>query len=635
MVRIGLCAGILSLFCFISIGVGLAQAHELVSVGGSGIVNAVIEELVRASGTSSADVIGLNSSGTVRGIEQFCAGELDVATASRKMTSDERASCEAEQIAHSEFLIGHHIVAFVAHPEAPAQCLQFGSLQDALKPTASNVVSDWSFYRENDADLPLSAVLPGENELTYVIVDSMVAGDGFRLDGQHYEAPSEAISIVADRPGTLALVPWHDQLEHNESIKLLEIGGDLGACSLPSAENVESESYPFALSLYVYVNRARLDSNDRLSEFMQYSISEASAAVIEAAGAIPPSSTIYDLNAKVLADADAEPGYSGDVDHFQIPIDLSGEIHIVGAANAHQVLSRAGEDLSEQLNIDFRYAGIAAGISSLCEGEADIAALESPAEADTLTECATNGVVTIPVNLGAQATVLVGNAADEYSACLTTDQINTIWRADSTGLVESWPDVADAFPDQPLTLFGLSSLDTYTDILLQTAGETIPPVRRDTEKDFAPLYRAAAVGNVSGGLTYMSWHDYQTVLENEQANIQLVAVDSGSGCVEPNRGTIEGGMYSLSRRANLLISEASLADINIQVFLWNLFDEDNWTALQRDGFLSASVLELPIMRREIMRRYADAESRYPSIEDNTEPDNENEPADADVDDSAG
>lgn len=616
MEKFRLRAAIFVFLCLAFIGSGMANPSEMVSVDGSAIANAVLIELVKAAGTSTHDVIAFNSGGSTNGIDQFCRGEVDLASAVRKMRADERANCDQNEITYSELLIGHHIVAFAAQPDAPAQCLQFDALQDALKPTASNTVTDWSFNNEESADLPLRVLLPDESELAYVIVDSLLAGDGLRLDGLEYQDVAEAVTALADTPGALALVPWTAQLASNDSVRLLEVGSqELGACALPSAANVESESYAFAITLYVYVNRASLDGKERLRELAEFMVSDASAAVIEAAGAIPPSSDITDLNAKLLADANAAAGVSSD---FFIPPNLSGEIHVVGAANAHNLLKRASDSLGEQLNVVLAYAGTSAGIESLCAGKADIAALDGLAEADALELCATNGIVAVPLALGAQATVLLGNADDDYVACLTTDNINTIWSAGSAGVVESWADVSDLLPAQALTLFGLSTLDISSDILLQTAGETIPPLRRDTERDFDPMYRAAAVGNVSGAMTYMRWHEADSALENNQANIQLIAVDGGSGCVAPNRDTIRDGLYALSRRASLLVNESSLADIKVQAFLWNLYSDDSWTALQREGFVGASALELPILRLELLRRFADAESLYPIADANSE-----------------
>ena len=498
MTKIRLCAGLFSLLLLMSSsGWGLAQAPETISIVGSGIVNSLIERLAEASGTESVDIAAI---GTAAGIDEFCNGEIDIATATREMSDGERAICNSNEVDLSGLLIGHHIVAFIAHADTPLQCLQSDQVQEVLKPSATNALTDWSFASEEHADLPLTLLIRGDQQIEYFVVDSVVAGDGLRLDAMLYDEVPEAVSRVSETDGALAIVPWSDQLENNESISLLEISSDdFGGCTLPSAEEVENERYEFALSLYVYVNRARLDANEKLAGLMQFIVDQASASVIEAAGATPPSIATYDLNAIILADAEAGPG-SGASGDFILPTSLSGEIQIVGAANAHQVLSRIGDQLAaahEQLSVNFSHIDMRSGISSLCGGEADIAVLDGTLIAESLESCTASGVVTMPLALGAQATVLVGNAADDYSACLTTEQVNEIWRAESTAGVQSWSDVDDAFPDMQLTLFGLSLTDQYTDILLQTASPIIPPVRRDTEKDYDALYRAAAVATSS------------------------------------------------------------------------------------------------------------------------------------------
>ena len=598
------------LFCAALFAVGSAQTETGIRAKGSAIAGALLHDLTEASGIEGMEV---KPRGSRSGIKALCNGETDLAPATRKMNADERAACEANEIVYSELLIGHHITAFIAHPDAPAQCLQMDVIENALKPSASNLVNDWSFYSDDNADLPLAFLLPADSALAYVIADSMIAGDGLRLDGTTYQDNAEAIAAVAETAGALAIVPWSEQLAADETIRVLQVG-QLSACRLPAAEAVESGDYGFALSLYVYVNRASLEANDSLNQLMQFSIGDSSASVIEAAGAVPPSATMSELNARVLADAGADAGVTGQLDDFRIPPDLSGEIVIAGAANAHQVLSRAAESLGAQITVTHRYAGAAAGSEGLCQGEADITALDGSALAAAMELCASNDIASLPIELGARATVLLANAADDFAACLSTDQVNAIWRADSAGTVMAWSDVDAALPEHSLTLFGLNSLDAYTDLLFQTAGATIPPVRRDTEKHYDPLYRAAAVANVSGSLTYMSWQDYQSVLENDQTNIQLVAIDGGDGCVEAKAANIGDGSYPLSRAATLLVSEASLAQVEVQSLLWTLLADDSWSSLADEGFLSASVLELPIMRRDLLGRFAQAESLYAQAE---------------------
>ena len=76
------------------------------------------------------------------------------------MTSAEAAICGANDVVHSEFLIAHRIVAFIAHPDAPLVCLDGQTLELALKPTSSNNVTDWSFYAEEQSDLAILADHP-------------------------------------------------------------------------------------------------------------------------------------------------------------------------------------------------------------------------------------------------------------------------------------------------------------------------------------------------------------------------------------------------------------------------------------------------------------------------------------------
>lgn len=601
------CALVL-LLLMASAGWGLAQAPGDITIIGSGIANSLIERMAEASGMTS---LAITTSGTASGIDQFCNGEIDLATATREMSDAERAICDAQDVVYSELLIGHHVAAFVTGADAAIECLDETQLREALKPSASNAQTDWSFASEELAELPLTLFLPQDDQIAYFIADAVVAGDGLRLDAETLDDSADAAGRVSETEGGLALIAGDEPDESAGSITILAVASDAtGDCVAPSAESVESGEYDFALSLYVVVNRARLNANDSLAEFMQFLVGEAGTAVLREAEAIPPTDATFELNALILSGADAVIGAGADGGDYEIPLDLNGEVKLVGAANAYQVLSRVGDKLTESYDrfaYSFGAAGSVSGIASLCDDEADIALLDARLDADALEACAAKGLVTKPLALGAQATTLVSNAGDEYSACLSTEQVNAIWSGGS----ENWSEIDAAFPDQPMTLFGPAFTDQYTDILLQTAAGIIPPARRDTEKDYDPLYRAAAVGNVAGGLTYMSWPDYQRVIANEQANIRLVSVNEGAGCVEANIGSIENSTYPLSRRASMLISEESLAKAEVQSFLWSLTEDDNWSLLERNGFVGASTLDLPIIRRNLSTWFAEAAALYP------------------------
>ena len=607
-------AGLLSLL-LLTMNPVLAQESASISVIGSGIVNSLIEALAQHAEQESLEI---RTVGSATGIDKFCNGDIDLATAIRPMSAAERAICGSNDVAYSELLIGHRIVAFIAHPDVPLECLAESQAQAILKPSASGAATDWSFSGEAENDLPLSLILPPNGHIEFTIADGLVPGDGLRRDARTYEDALDALAIVGETEGALALVGWHESLDQMDSIALLEYGsGELGECSLPSAENVEQGQYNAALSMYVYVNRLRMTSNQQVFDLMQFVTDEANQALIRLSDVTPPSEATYDLNDRVLKD---EAAASGDAADFQVPDVLTGSVRIVGAASAVDVLDRVASALKQNnngLEINLDFAGRVNGLAALCAEEADIALLDADLTDDEIADCIDGEIATASANLGSQATVLIGNAADEHTHCLTTDQINTVWRAESAEIMTNWSGIDPSFPDLEMTLFGMTLLDQSTDILLQTAGQVVPPIRRDTEKDFNPLYRAAAVGNVPGALTYMNWSDYQRVLDNDQANVHLVAVDAGAGCVTPSPTTIADGSYALSRPATLLIRQESLAGINTQSYLWRLFDADNWPNVEREGFVGLPALELPGLRLELQRWFAEAEAEYPAVDEST------------------
>src|SRR5690606_35953850 len=130
--------------------------------------------------------------------------------------------------------------------------------------------------------------------------------------------------------------------------------------------------------------------------------------------------------------------------------------------------------------------------------------------------CENNTVSPISFDLGGQAVVLVANATPDeatedaasladYPACLTQEQVLNIWRS-APAAPETWQAVDPSFPATDLILVAptLGFVD-YTDILLSTGSGAAQPIREDlAETRDDPRYRAAAVANVRGGLTYMS-----------------------------------------------------------------------------------------------------------------------------------
>ena len=296
MIKLKIRASALTLLLLLAVaGVALSQDAESISVIGSAIVNPLVEALAEDNGRP----VDIRTMGTAAGIDQFCNGTIDMATATRAISEAESVICAANDVDFSEFILGHRIVAFIAGAlMCRLNVLPEFQLDALLKPTASNAATDWTFY-DPESELALTLVLPRNDQIEYAIVDELVVGDGLRRDVQSYSDSAEAIGLVREAAGALAIVPWSEGLASAEGIKLLEFSGEEAVgCASPSAESVESDAYSAALSLRLYVNRARLDASQSLSELMQFMLDEANAPLIAARGITPATSAGYALNCR-------------------------------------------------------------------------------------------------------------------------------------------------------------------------------------------------------------------------------------------------------------------------------------------------------------------------------------------------
>lgn len=613
----------IALFCLLTLlwstHLGMAQDDDVISIVGSRILNDALVALGEAAEIHS---LGIDAKGTARGIDVFCNGDRDLAVAARAISAAEDLICQSNGVGHSEFLFAHKIIALAAHKDVPLSCISTSELDSLLKPSSSNQASDWTDYALSADSLPIVMLVPRRNTHEYAIADSIIVGDQLRNDVEYYDSAEEALARAGEAQGSLAIVAFAPGLAEDAAIKALEIRSGVDAnCVGPSAESLEAGLYPFGQSYFLYVNRKRLSEKASLKALVKALISPESAETIESFGFTPATPDTYDMNARMLDNPDSAIAVGAGETAFEIPAALNGAVNISGSANAYQLLERVSARLpgaGAQLQVHIQAAGRSAGVASLCAGEVDMAILDAPPSTLELSACDAGGVSTVAIDIGSQATVLLGNQADQQSACLTLDQIDSIWNATSTDRIMTWNEVDASLPEEALTLFGTTTVDRYADILLGGTDATAPLIRRDTEQDFDPLYRAAAVGNVEGSLTYMAWRDYQAVLDNQQSHVRLVSVDGGSGCVEPSADTIASGAYSLSRPASLLADEMALTDINVQSLLWSVFSDDNWQLLAGEAFVGIERADLPARRRHLETLFWQAASKAAALAETAE-----------------
>ena len=580
----------------------LVQAQDdtrSVNLVGSAIVTPLIEEMNSAAQTDIELVTETN--GTQAGIQAFCEGTAPLAAATRTLSAEEAARCEANNIEFLELIVGQNILTVVANPatEIPL-CLTLTDLNTLFVPSAAGQITNWSQVAEGlPEDIAVSLLVPPANTLNFLALDSIINGDGVRSDVTT-ASTAEILAEVSSSTNALGIVSLHDALGASNDVIALDIDfEDVGTgCAAPSAESVEDRLYSGADSFFLYANRAQQEELEALLSFVT---SDDSVAVIENLGFTAPTAQAYEINRAILA---GETGrqFGREGSSFVIPDGVNGIVRIGGAgtvSNAIQSMSAALSTVYPSLTAELNFEGEVAGVRRFCNGELDILVATTAFTADQTAACEANEITPISFGLGSRAVVLVANAADTYAQCFTPDQINFIWAAQVGDSITNWSQLGADYPDQDMTLFGIQEGSSLPDLLLGRTGEPIPPVRIDTEINGDPRYRAAATANVSGALTYMSWSDYQTVVASGQQNIQLVSVFDGQTCIEPSEASILSGEYSLTQSVDLIVSEASLNNLATRSVAWFIFSDENFSLLDAEGLIGLNFGRLPALREQL------------------------------------
>lgn len=612
-----------------------SEDADSVTVAGSGIVNPLLEELAAASEADTT--LDITTTGTAPGLEQFCTNEATLATATRSLSVQEETRCIDNGVEFAELLLGHNILTFIGNPQDDfLRCLTSDNINTLFAPSGVTV-TNWSQLTPEQLaqtsegqespypDLAISVQVPPTDTLTYATLDDIVEGIGLRPDAQSV-ATSDIIDTVSSTSGAIGVVPLQAVDAADADVNVLNINfADVeSGCEAPSANNVEDRLYTAATPLLVYVNRAALDG---LSDLLTFISDSDNAQVIADAGYTLASQEAFETNRAIIAGEEDERAFSLSEPAFEVPSNLTGTLNVGGTTYPYRVvdtiasrLSGGGQPQPQQLQqlpqgaapqgltINVTPEGETNDVADFCAGELDAVMVRGDGlDEEQQAACDENNVTPVAFPLGVQAAVLVGHEGDDYSVCLTVDQVATIWRADSTEEITNWNQVGESLPDQAMTLFGIDAGNVLSDILLNAVREGAPlPVRIDTELDSDPLYRAAAVANVEGALAYMSWLDYQQVVEREQAGIQLVAIDNGNGCIVPNDDSLDDGTYALSVDTSLVVSQESLANIALQSYLWTLYSDENFAQFENNDISGIAFGDLADIRDDLLIAFQQA-----------------------------
>ncbi len=292
--------------------------------------------------------------------------------------------------------------------------------------------------------------------------------------------------------------------------------------------------------------------------------------------------------APAAAQPTVAPGTTASTDAAPAPRGgVEGTILIDGSSTVAPITSAVAEEY-QKVNPDVRVpvgiSGTGGGFKKFCAGETDISNASRPIKESEAELCAQQGIEYIELPIAFDGLAVMVNPANEFVACLTVEELKRMWEPAAEGVVMSWAQIREGFPDQPLALYGPGTDSGTYDYFTQAIAGEEGASRGDffpSEDDNVLVQGIAGDADATGffGLAY-----YQ---ENREV-LKLVGVDGGNGCIEPNAQTVADGTYQpLSRPIFVYVNRERLdARDEIRGFVEFY--------LQQAGALSADVGYIPL-----------------------------------------
>lgn len=273
-----------------------------IKVDGSSTVYPISEAVAEEWKKGHPTQVTVGVSGTGGGFKRLCAGEIDVADASRPIKQVELERCARQGIEAVEVPVAFDGIAVVVNPKNDwVDHLTVAELKLIWEPAAQGKIKRWSDVRKGWPDRELRLFGAGVDSGTYdYFTEAIVHREhASRGDFTSSEDDNVLVSGVAGDPLALGFfgLAYH---EHNKgALRVVPIDdekADNGAGPIaPSAATVRDGTYqPLSRPVFVYVATRSLERPD-VAEFVQFYLREGPKRLIAEVGYIPLPERVYPL----------------------------------------------------------------------------------------------------------------------------------------------------------------------------------------------------------------------------------------------------------------------------------------------------------------------------------------------------
>lgn len=247
-------------------------------------------------------------------------------------------------------------------------------------------------------------------------------------------------------------------------------------------------------------------------------------------------------------EAGPEPGVENEAGSGE----RQGKLRVDGSSAVYPVSEAMAERFARSdpgVRVTVESSGTRESFRRLCRGEVDVIGVSGPIEQRVERLCEANGVEPGRVPVARDGITLAVNAGNDWAQCMTLDELRRAWST-----VESWKDLRDSWPDRELRRVAPLGNGTYADFVKAVDG-AMNAGRSDYSRSTDANVTVSRIAESEGALGLLPF----AYARANGDRIRTLAVDDGSGCVEPSTESIESGAYDpLTRQLSILVDLESL-----------------------------------------------------------------------------
>ena len=244
---------------------------------------------------------------------------------------------------------------------------------------------------------------------------------------------------------------------------------------------------------------------------------------------------------------------------------LTGEIQIAGSSTVYPISMAMAEEFSKlhpNVKISVSSTGTGGGFKNFfIPGKTDINNASRPIKASEIAGAKSNGIEPIELAVGIDALSVVANKNSTWTDSLTFAQLKQIWGPENSAA--KWSNVNANWPDAKFVLYGPASTSGTFDYFTETVIGKGGAHRSDYHKTEHDNVIVQGIRNDKHALGYFGFAYYVS----NKSRIKAMAIDSGSGPVEPSLKNAQSGAYPLSRPLFIYVSSKSLSKPHVKAFL--------------------------------------------------------------------